>query len=106
MPGICCMSCAVTRILKAIKSANRTLRARMSLCPNGSKANKWEQRRRDRERFRCEGRSKEANLDGASRARLAIQSDPKQLRRCEVRATRSEERRVGKECRSRWSPYH
>src|SRR2546430_6716469 len=22
------------------------------------------------------------------------------------RATRSEERRVGKECRSRWSPYH
>ena len=24
----------------------------------------------------------------------------------EVWATRSEERRVGKECRSRWSPYH
>src|SRR3712207_5007707 len=24
----------------------------------------------------------------------------------EVAATRSEERRVGKECRSRWSPYH
>src|SRR3712207_8523500 len=23
-----------------------------------------------------------------------------------VRAARSEERRVGKECRSRWSPYH
>ena len=23
-----------------------------------------------------------------------------------VRTTRSEERRVGKECRSRWSPYH
>ena len=23
-----------------------------------------------------------------------------------VRAERSEERRVGKECRSRWSPYH
>ena len=23
-----------------------------------------------------------------------------------VRAMRSEERRVGKECRSRWSPYH
>ena len=23
-----------------------------------------------------------------------------------VKATRSEERRVGKECRSRWSPYH
>jgi len=24
----------------------------------------------------------------------------------QVTATRSEERRVGKECRSRWSPYH
>jgi len=24
----------------------------------------------------------------------------------EVRKPRSEERRVGKECRSRWSPYH
>ena len=23
-----------------------------------------------------------------------------------IRGTRSEERRVGKECRSRWSPYH
>ena len=25
---------------------------------------------------------------------------------CYVYGTRSEERRVGKECRSRWSPYH
>src|ERR1035441_9822925 len=25
---------------------------------------------------------------------------------CQVRIPRSEERRVGKECRSRWSPYH
>ena len=24
----------------------------------------------------------------------------------QLRCTRSEERRVGKECRSRWSPYH
>ena len=24
----------------------------------------------------------------------------------DVKFTRSEERRVGKECRSRWSPYH
>src|SRR2546425_3420550 len=28
------------------------------------------------------------------------------LRFQEVRTSRSEERRVGKECRSRWSPYH
>ena len=25
---------------------------------------------------------------------------------CAARGLRSEERRVGKECRSRWSPYH
>ena len=25
---------------------------------------------------------------------------------CQASASRSEERRVGKECRSRWSPYH
>ena len=29
-----------------------------------------------------------------------------QNRQQELEATRSEERRVGKECRSRWSPYH
>ena len=28
------------------------------------------------------------------------------LREIAFRAARSEERRVGKECRSRWSPYH
>ena len=27
-------------------------------------------------------------------------------RRCYENTARSEERRVGKECRSRWSPYH
>ena len=27
-------------------------------------------------------------------------------RTCVATGTRSEERRVGKECRSRWSPYH
>ena len=34
---------------------------------------------------------------------------PRMLRRgllCDAGASRSEERRVGKECRSRWSPYH
>ena len=25
---------------------------------------------------------------------------------CQLNRERSEERRVGKECRSRWSPYH
>ena len=32
------------------------------------------------------------------------EGEPVILRR--AKATRSEERRVGKECRSRWSPYH
>ena len=30
----------------------------------------------------------------------------KQLVKCNHLSQRSEERRVGKECRSRWSPYH
>src|SRR3989449_9142692 len=43
---------------------------------------------------------------GAERARMLVVaiSDPAATRRM-VRV-RSEERRVGKECRSRWSPYH
>src|SRR3712207_8121672 len=38
----------------------------------------------------------------------SVQSDHRREQHCgEIRhKTRSEERRVGKECRSRWSPYH
>ena len=36
--------------------------------------------------------------------RLKIKTSPSCLRTAPT--TRSEERRVGKECRSRWSPYH
>ena len=32
--------------------------------------------------------------------------ETRELRAILVRGKRSEERRVGKECRSRWSPYH
>ena len=32
--------------------------------------------------------------------------EPKPVLRVEIDNPRSEERRVGKECRSRWSPYH
>mgnify|MGYP006982512969 CR=1 FL=1 len=40
----------------------------------------------------------DADADAAEQARLdSIRT---------VRCPRSEERRVGKECRSRWSPYH
>ena len=38
-------------------------------------------------------------------AKLFIESD-KELNEIYKALTRSEERRVGKECRSRWSPYH
>src|SRR3712207_4691127 len=40
---------------------------------------------------------------------LGHAGDPVRHRRrylCSRKETRSEERRVGKECRSRWSPYH
>ena len=36
---------------------------------------------------------------------LAQKDEDKLLKRL-LNASRSEERRVGKECRSRWSPYH
>ena len=42
-----------------------------------------------------------AKEDAVTKVRRLIQND---LRGKKV--TRSEERRVGKECRSRWSPYH
>ena len=37
---------------------------------------------------------------------LGVAEDFQELAGPEVRQVRSEERRVGKECRSRWSPYH
>ena len=43
-----------------------------------------------------------ARVDAATAARLAP-ADSQHIQRA---TTRSEERRVGKECRSRWSPYH
>src|ERR1035437_5239757 len=35
-----------------------------------------------------------------------VELKPEDLRELTARMQRSEERRVGKECRSRWSPYH
>ena len=42
--------------------------------------------------------------DDAEKARLAEETD--KLLKAAEKLLRSEERRVGKECRSRWSPYH
>ena len=36
----------------------------------------------------------------------AKKNEPEWLLEFRLKAYRSEERRVGKECRSRWSPYH
>ena len=39
-------------------------------------------------------------------SRFAFREDRSDVRRIITIIPRSEERRVGKECRSRWSPYH
>ena len=49
----------------------------------------------------------EAEIHGAGRADLGPGHDCADPDRgTAARSARSEERRVGKECRSRWSPYH
>ena len=50
-------------------------------------------------------------FDLGSTNRAGARHGPSQIREMsrlirKVNASRSEERRVGKECRSRWSPYH
>src|SRR3989454_9201796 len=45
------------------------------------------------------------NYDGRVRATQTL-FDWSSVRRVRAASVRSEERRVGKECRSRWSPYH
>src|SRR5256885_10961751 len=50
-------------------------------------------------------------LAGGGSFKIVNQSEPRALKKlgytaAQVQAIRSEERRVGKECRSRWSPYH
>src|SRR3989449_147029 len=45
-------------------------------------------------------------MGGAAAGELASQMATDTIYQQMVRIWRSEERRVGKECRSRWSPYH
>ena len=49
----------------------------------------------------CNGIYNQAASNGTYRFMIGFHSDA-----YSVKVTRSEERRVGKECRSRWSPYH
>ena len=52
------------------------------------------------------GISKTSWEDAGRKAVEVASKSLRDLRVAEVIKTRSEERRVGKECRSRWSPYH
>src|SRR2546421_6670066 len=45
-------------------------------------------------------------LNSAVGVLLAVPGLPPAVGACLTQVQRSEERRVGKECRSRWSPYH
>ena len=58
----------------------------------------------EREELKSEAKLKEHEIDVKEKA----QNDEMKLlkRYGDALAQRSEERRVGKECRSRWSPYH
>src|SRR5258708_33496537 len=47
-----------------------------------------------------------ANMDGAVLARSSSSTVNSRSAEVVTHMIRSEERRVGKECRSRWSPYH
>src|SRR5256885_9864438 len=55
---------------------------------------------------RCRGNLRAAELDLPSRATEVALEGRLEAQRFLEKARRSEERRVGKECRSRWSPYH
>src|SRR3712207_4991413 len=46
-----------------------------------------------------------AKIDQTAAEQAALKAVPGTVHEAELE-TRSEERRVGKECRSRWSPYH
>src|SRR5947209_16404428 len=52
------------------------------------------------------GRSKPRSGGSASQAPARLSRTREHRRAAGAGAARSEERRVGKECRSRWSPYH
>ena len=55
---------------------------------------------------RCPRRGSSPLARGLRRSRGAREHDPVDHPRSRGVSSRSEERRVGKECRSRWSPYH
>ena len=82
-------------------------------CGFGGTDGEWEVFRRGRRKKRvlmCEvgvGRRCVGRVgDCAERERTEIHLRVRSCKTCFALVDRSEERRVGKECRSRWSPYH
>ena len=55
---------------------------------------------------RCPSLLVVTDIDDARLARAAQVLPPEEAAKKGIKLVRSEERRVGKECRSRWSPYH
>ena len=53
-----------------------------------------------------QGRMEDATVFGDDPVAMARSWEARGAKRLHVVDLRSEERRVGKECRSRWSPYH
>src|SRR5258708_11795647 len=54
---------------------------------------------------RCSAMRSLNNID-LGKDRMALQRLKEAAEKAKIELSRSEERRVGKECRSRWSPYH
>ena len=59
-----------------------------------------------KKRFRVTGSGKLMREQTNKRHLLEVKSSRRKRRLSKDQRSRSEERRVGKECRSRWSPYH
>src|SRR6516165_2436664 len=95
----------------APKGGRAEFRAMFSTVPGGSGILKlFFSSGRRHTRFDCDWSSDVCSSDLAYEqiqgSEDAYTQDPKQYSGQPVAAWRSEERRVGKECRSRWSPYH
>ena len=67
--------------------------------PGGKKGEAWRVGLSD-------GRILPLSIDNATAQRKLAVYDVVLVRVTDAKGKRSEERRVGKECRSRWSPYH
>src|SRR2546422_2305729 len=52
------------------------------------------------------GKNEDSGLGDGVKHHVKEQKDDEEHHRQDELQSRSEERRVGKECRSRWSPYH